>query len=37
LKLLDAQTPQERMPFILTGVGVVMTLNRLGFDLFTVP
>ena len=36
-KLVDAQTPQERMPFfILTGVGVVMTLNRLGFDLFTV-
>ncbi|MES2901686.1 MAG: DUF5668 domain-containing protein [Pseudomonadota bacterium] len=36
-KLMDAQTPQERMPFIiLTGVGAVMTLNRLGFDLFTV-
>ncbi len=35
-KLIDAQTTQERTPFIiLTGVGVVMTLNRLGFDLFT--
>lgn len=35
-KLLDARSAQERTPFvILTAIGVVMTLNRLGFDLFS--
>ncbi len=35
-KLIDAKTAQERTPFvILTGFGVLMTLNRLGFDLFS--